>query len=189
MHKEFGIENKSHLGGYIINGDDSTFAKEVWDWMIRYGIKSVMDIGCGEGYSTKYFFDNGLDVIGIEGGEKAIANSPIKNKLVCHDFTSGAYIPSKIYDAIWCCEFVEHVEERYASNFLETFKYAKYILMTHAVPGQGGYHHVNEQKKEYWIEKIEKENFIFDEKLSIYIRNLTSAKWIQTLLFFKNKNI
>jgi hypothetical protein len=30
----------------------------------------------------------------------------------------------------------------------------KFIVMTNALPGQGGYHHVNEQKTEYWVEHL-----------------------------------
>ena len=33
--------------------------------------------------------------------------------------------------------------------------------MTHAVPGQGGHHHVNCQPSEYWIERIEALGYSF----------------------------
>lgn len=181
----FGIDEKKHLGGYIVGGDQSTYATEIWDWMINSNIKSILDVGCGEGHSVKYFFDKECEVLGIEGSTKAINNSPIKNKLVLHDYTEKEYIPSKRYDAAWCCEFVEHVEEKYVHNFLATLEYADKIFLTHAIPGQGGYHHVNEQHAEYWINKIESLNFKFNDLESKYLRSITKAKWAKTLLVFE----
>ena len=181
----FGIEQESHLGGYIVGGDYNTYSTEIWDWMISNNIKSVLDIGCGEGHTTKYFYDHGCEVLGIEGGINAYNNSIIKDKIVLHDFTKDKYQPQKIYDAIWCCEFVEQVEEKYIDNFLITFDYGNNIFLTHAVPGQGGYHHVNEQHSEYWIDKIINRGFNFNQDLSLYLRKITKCRWIQSLLVFQ----
>lgn len=180
----YGIEPKSHLGGYIIGGDYHTYATEIWDWMIGNGINSILDVGCGEGHSTKYFYDRGCEVLGIEGGINAWNNSVIKDKIILHDFTTGRYIPTKQYDAVWCCEFVEHVDEKYIDNFLETFKYGNKIFMTHADIGQDGYHHVNCQKSDYWISKIESIGFIFDQQISSYLRELTNKIHTKRLLYF-----
>jgi hypothetical protein len=187
--KIFGIEDQQYLGGYIVGGDNDTYCPEIWNWIISNGIKSILDVGCGEGYSTKYFLDHGIDAIGIEGGKNAIENSKIQNNIILHDYTKGPYIPCKKYDAVWCCEFVEHVDEKYIDNFLTTFSYANHIFMTHALPGQGGYHHVNEQEAKYWIRNIEKNNFIFDQDISLKLRNLSKAKWIKTLLYFKQNTL
>jgi hypothetical protein len=64
-------------------------------------------------------------------------------------------------------------------------KYVDKIFLTHALPGQGGYHHVNEQNAEYWIDKIESLNFRFNSLLSEYLRAITMAKWTKTLLVFE----
>lgn len=186
----YGKENKEHLGGYIVNmtnhGDPNTYSTEVWDWMMENGIKSIMDVGCGEGHSTKYFIDHGIDSIGIEGGENAYRNSPVKENLILNDFTESTFIPKKRYDAVWCCEFVEHVKEEYSENFLKTFDYADKIFMTHAVVGQDGYHHVNCQSSEYWIEKLEKRGFRYNDSLSTYLRSITDKMHVKnTLLVFE----
>jgi SAM-dependent methyltransferase len=189
----YGIEKKPHLGGYIIgltdHGDPNSYASEVWDWMIQNNIKSVIDVGCGEGHSVKYFLDRGIESLGVEGGENAYNNSPSKGNLVLHDYTEGPFVPDRKFDAIWCCEFVEHVEEKYIQNYLETFKSADKIFMTHALPGQDGYHHVNCQPSQYWIEIIEKMGFSYDNDLSMYLRSITDKMHVKNtlLVFEKNK--
>ena len=38
--------------------------------------------------------------------------------------------------------------------FLDTLANGRIVAITHALPGQGGHHHVNCQPAEYWIEKM-----------------------------------
>jgi cyclopropane fatty-acyl-phospholipid synthase-like methyltransferase len=186
----YGIENKSHLGGYIVDltdhGDPNSYSTEVWDWMVENNIKKIIDVGCGEGHSTKYFISRGAECLGIEGGENAYNRSQVKPHLILHDYTEGPYKSPKKYDAVWCCEFVEHVEEKFSENFLETFKCADKIFMTHALPGQEGYHHVNCQNSEYWISKIESIGYKYNPELSFFLRNLTDRIHVKnTLLVFE----
>lgn len=179
----YGIESKTHLGGYIIglteHGDPNSYSTEVWDWMVENNIKSIIDVGCGEGHSTKYFLDKGIECLGVEGGENAYNNSIVKDNIVLHDYTEGPFTTEKKYDAVWCCEFVEHVYEEYTDNFFATFKMADKIFMTHAVPGQDGYHHVNCQDSEYWIKKVENLGFKYNNDLSIYLRSITNKLHVQ----------
>lgn len=186
----YGIERESHLGGYIVgltdHGDPNTFATEVWDWMVSSGVRSVIDVGCGEGHSTKYFIDKGLEAIGVEGGANAYKNSPVKEHLVLHDYTKGSFLTSKMYDAVWSCEFVEHVEERYSENFLTTFDCAFHVFMTHAIPGQQGYHHVNCKPAQYWIDRLGLRGFRFDYTKSMMLRGMTNKMHVaNTLLVFE----
>ena len=161
------VVSEAYLGGYIVGGDPNTWYPELWDWIIaELGIKSVIDIGCGEGHSTKYFKEKGCIVLGVEGSKAAIQNSPVKESLIRHDYTKWPFYPDTEFDLAWSCEFVEHVEEKYLNNFLETFKASKYVFMTHALPGQGGYHHVNCQPKEYWINNLSEIGFEFDKELT-----------------------
>ena len=61
-------------------------------------------------------------------------------------------------DLVHCQEVVEHIEEEYIDNLLSSLACGKFIVMTNALPGQGGYHHVNEQPTEYWISHLQKYN-------------------------------
>jgi Methyltransferase domain len=183
----YGVERQNHLGGYWKGGDPNTFCPELWQSVVKeYGVTSVIDVGCGEGHSTKFFSELGLTARGIEGGALAFKHSVVPHLTVRHDYTKGPYVPDREFDLVWCCEFVEHVEERYVANFLATFSVARYCLMTHAFPGQTGYHHVNCQPAEYWIARLAAVGFRYDEAVTARLRSLTTAKHVtRSLLFFE----
>lgn len=146
----------SHLGGSAPVGDPMTFHPDIWERLItKYGIESVLDIGCAAGVNARWFHDKGLYVRGVEGYPEYIACTKLPNNiLVEHDYTTGPYVPERDFDMGLCTEFVEHVEAQYTHNFVATFKKCRFILMSFATPGQGGHHHVNEQHEPYWQEKM-----------------------------------
>ena len=177
----------SHLGGhYNITHLDSgalTWAIETFD------IKSMLDIGCGPGGMVKYAKAKGLKSLGIDG-DPSVKNSDI----IIHDFSEGPVKNLANFDLCWCVEFVEHVEEKYIDNFLSAFSNCRYIIMTHALPGQKGWHHVNCKKQDYWISKIETIGFKFEQELTQVLKdkstmNTHSKSWEPFLkntgLFFK----
>jgi hypothetical protein len=165
------MNNKSYLGGCVIQNDIGTYAPQVWDKLIElYSPKSVIDVGCGAGHSLYYFLSKGISGIGVEGFEEAIKRSPVQSNIVQHDYVEGAYVPDNMFDLAWCCEFVEHVEETYLDNFMKTFEKCEYVAMTHAVPGQPGHHHVNCQPASYWIEVFKKYGFDYLENDSLLLR-------------------
>lgn len=157
-----------HLGGYVAGGDPATFYPELWTWLVQgYGVKTVLDVGCGDGQAVSFFESLGAHAIGVDGVQT-------HDWVWQHDFTTGPIV-TQPFDLVWCCEFVEHVEEQYVPNFLATFKVAPLVLMTHAEPGQGGYHHVNCQMPSYWIGAMAAIGFKLDGELTHHTRQL--AAW------------
>jgi len=148
---------EGHLGGFTRYGDNGTYYPLMWSYLVdNYNIKTVLDIGCGKGYSSAYFKSLGCTIRGIDGSLQAQSESLIPTDLIVHDYTSGnSPLHTEQFDLCWSCEFVEHVEESYVNYFLNDFNRCKYIAMTFAGPNQGGYHHVNCQPAEYWIDKIQ----------------------------------
>lgn len=147
--------DENHLGGFIAEGDPATFTPGLWKYLVeKYNAKSVIDVGCGMGFSVKEFLKYTTDVVGIDGSEYVAQNSSLKDYIKHIDFTKTKYVPEKIYDLCWSCEFVEHVEEQFMDNYFEVFKNSRYCAITYAGIGQDGHHHVNCQPKEYWIDKF-----------------------------------
>ncbi len=71
--------------------DGHTFPPEVGDHLIaKYAVRSIVDIGCGYGFSTKCFLDKGLGAIGIEGFRPALDDNKCPRQyLMEHHYTVG----------------------------------------------------------------------------------------------------
>ena len=59
-------------------------------------------------------------------------------------------------------EVAEHIDPELEDKFLDWITQGDRTLLTAAPPGQGGEHHVNEQPKEYWIERMSDRGFVYD---------------------------
>lgn len=171
-----------HLGGYAPGGDPDTYYPDLWTWLVEgpEKIRSVLDVGCGDGVALDAFRSMGCRVLGIEGIPQE------DEDIIQHDFTEEAFVTAIAdekpdeFDLVWSCEFVEHVEERFVGHFLATFACAPLVLMTHAEPGQNGWHHVNCQWPNYWIKRMESIGFDLDAKLTNRTRELarlSESKW------------
>jgi SAM-dependent methyltransferase len=158
---------EGHLGGYVKGGDSATYYPDLWRWLVdKLEVASVLDIGCGEGQALGFFRNLGCSVWGVDGIEQ---DDPDISQ---HDFTVAPWRPDVDVDLVWSCEFVEHVAERYIPNFLRAFRAGSLVLITHAEPGQAGYHHVNCRVADYWIGAMNAIGYELDTDLTQVTRGL-----------------
>lgn len=140
-----------HLGGHL---NRTHLDEGALDWAIKtFGVRSFLDIGCGPGGMVELALEKNLEALGIDGDDTL--ERQIKNNFVVHDYSRSSLKFDRLYDLIWCCEFVEHVEKQYVSNFVETFLCGRWLILTFAPPGAPGHHHVNCQDQQYWIDTLE----------------------------------
>jgi hypothetical protein len=145
----------SHVGGNILEGDPYTHSPSVWDYLIkRFGISSVLDLGSGMGYASHFFSSRGLKVLAVDGLVENCTKGIYPTVQV--DLTKSKVITR--VDLVHCQEVVEYIEEEYLDNLLSSLTCGRIIVMTHALPGQPGHHHVNCQPPEYWIQHLSKYN-------------------------------
>jgi len=140
------------FGGNVHGGDPDTWCPTVWtELMRRFNVGSVLDVDCGEGHAVKWFRDRGLLAEGIDAlplnVERAV--TPIQ----LWDVTEGSLFHS--CDLVWCCEVAEHIAPAYVDGLLDNLTNGRVVAMTHALPGQGGWHHVHCMPAEYWVSKME----------------------------------
>lgn len=166
------------LAGYI-PCDCHTWMPWLWDYLrARFKPRSMLDVGAGEARAARYFLDRGVEAWAIDGSPVAREAAVVPpDRYILHDFEKDSQrvlldSTACAFDLIWSCEFVEHVEERFACNFLAIFARAKVVAMTHAIPEQEGHHHVNCQPAEYWIERMADYNFKLDRTGTEFSRNL-----------------
>jgi len=124
----------------------------------------MLDVGCGEGHAVLFFTRCGVHAHGIDGLIKNVERAVIP--IAHHDLLRGPYIMP--VDFVWSCEVAEHISEDKVDYYLETLTNGRVIAMTHAVPGQGGHHHVNCQPSEYWIEKMARRGFGLERSQNYY---------------------
>jgi len=160
--------------------------------------QSVVDIGCGAGDLLAFLRDHyKLKVSGFERAKAAIALAREKNIEVRQfDIEEKVFAPSPGYDVAICMEVAEHVSYG-AADFLvwQLSRLAEQIIFTAAPPGQGGNGHVNEQPRQYWIEKFEKQGRIYDSYATHYLirkwknsGTVTSWYWKNLMIFRKQKS-
>eukprot|EP01062_Namystynia_karyoxenos_P065902 TRINITY_DN59956_c0_g1_i1.p1 TRINITY_DN59956_c0_g1~~TRINITY_DN59956_c0_g1_i1.p1 ORF type:complete len:448 (+),score=77.13 TRINITY_DN59956_c0_g1_i1:63-1346(+) len=167
-----GTKEADHVGGWLMN-DTKSYEPTIWEFLTRVlGARSAIDIGCGRGHATKWFYEAGLRVLCVEGTEEGIANTviPDKSRIVQHDYSRGPWWPQEVYDVAWCVEFIEHVEEEYMDNWLATMRSAHYIITSHS--RRGGRHHVAIKHDWWWQEKFATRGFTYLPGLSKHIRKM-----------------
>jgi SAM-dependent methyltransferase len=159
------------LAGNLRHGDTGGFTPQVWDWVVRrFAIRSMLDVGCGEGHAVDHFRRAGVIAHGIDGLEHNIRRAV--TPIALHDLKVAPYVMP--VDLVLCVEVVEHLKATYLANLLRTLCNGKVILMTHAVPGQEGYHHVDCQPADYWIGKLAELDYRFFDVETNYIRSVAA---------------
>jgi SAM-dependent methyltransferase len=142
-----------HLGGNMAQGDPYTYSPRVWDYLLRrFAVSSVLDLGSGIGNAADYFHRSGARVIAVDGSKSNCSAAVFPTLHV--DLTQGSVYCE--VDLVHCQEVVEHIEAIHIDFLLKSLCCGKFIVMTNALPGQGGFHHVNEQSTEYWIDQLKR---------------------------------
>lgn len=160
-------ETNDHLGGHL---NRTNIDEGALQWLVhRFQPKSFVDIGCGPGGMVNLALSEGLDAMGIDGDPTIVGDFIHK-----HDFTNEPYYPPRKYDIGWSVEFVEHVYEKYMTNYMPVFRMCKVAVVTYAPPGTPGHHHVNLQEEPYWIEKFKENGLTFDLALTTELRNAST---------------
>jgi len=148
------------LGGNLRHGDIHTWCPALWRFIVeRFSIRSILDVGCGEGHAVSFFHKLGLVAHGIDGLSENVqhAVTPIAQ----HDLLAAPYMMP--VDLVWSCEVAEHIAADTVDHYLETLSNGRVVAMTHAVPGQLGHHHVNCQPAEYWIKHMQAHGYALSE--------------------------
>jgi hypothetical protein len=88
-----GAGDKPHLGGFA-EMDPGGISVPLWKHMMTdLGVRSFLDVGCGRGFSTSWFYTHGADVLCAEGSHDAVKRSILPpERVVEHDFSRGPWV-------------------------------------------------------------------------------------------------
>lgn len=151
-------------------------------------VKTLVDFGCGNCEYIRKFKNFGYECEGYDGNPytNEISNGlgKVQNLAINFDL-------EKTFDCVLSLETGEHIPKEYEEIFIENItKHCKNILiLSWAIPGQGGEGHFNEQKNEYIIKKLKEYNFIYKKDESDILRKYSSINWFKkTIMVFENGN-
>lgn len=141
----------------------------------------ILDFGCGSGRDSKYFIDNGYKVKAIDGSIEMckLASKYIEQEVDCMRFDE--LVDINIYDGIWACSSILHIEKENLSIILTKMINAlkiNGIIYTSFKIGQGYevkegkyYNYLTKEEMDLILNKISK-----GVKMIDYFETLPSTK-------------
>ncbi|HEV7330127.1 MAG TPA: methyltransferase domain-containing protein [Flavisolibacter sp.] len=165
----------------------SLFPVHIIDRVIQeFDPQSVLDVGCGTGISLEYFLQKNIDGVGIENSKLAISRSSVKDKIIRHNLNKPLNLKRK-FDLVWSFEVIEHIHPHFESIFLNTLVlHSDRIIISAAMPNQGGHGHFNEQLPEYWIQKFSNLGYGLNNVVTEHLRSINEMH-AKNMLVFERK--
>lgn len=166
---------------------DSFLCRELELILHEVEAQSIVDFGCGPGRYVKSFIKSNLNCIGYDGNP----NTPDYTGGICQvlDLSENFNLHKK-FDCVISLEVGEHIPKKYEQIFIDniTRHTEDLLIISWAVPGQGGDGHVNCQTNQYIIEELQSRGFTIDLALTNRIRNASSLSWFKNTLLVFNRN-
>ena len=123
--------------------------------------KTVVDVGCGEGWWARTFEDVGqCTVLGVDGSPNAggALGGPQRGRFQLTDLSRPFGVGR--HDLALCLEVGEHLPAAAADGLISSLcQAAPVVVWSAAIPGQGGAGHINEQWPDYWVDKFAANGF------------------------------
>lgn len=167
-------------------GIDRSLAYGIADHLLSSGVKSVLDLGCGNGEYVKIMSRRGLDARGVDGNEKA---SEFCKFCSTADITNPLKL-DRTFDAVISLEVGEHIPKDLEIGFIFNLvrQNPKQIILSW-FPYEGeGVGHVN-PKPNHEVKKIMSMlGYISDDQVEIKLRTVATRWWFKiSLLAFRFK--
>lgn len=151
--------------------------------------QTVGDLGCGPGFYARFFKESGL--LGTVRAYDGTGGDPIP-MIELLDLSANQGLPDDflpVFDWVNSLEVGEHIPPEFQENFLNTVtsRARKGLVLSWAVPGQGGHGHLNERPNDWVIRAVEQRGFKYQPEISQLLRRIPSFGWFQNTLMVFNR--
>lgn len=137
----------------VLAAEEAPFAQRLAFWIKNtLNPNRVLDLGCGPGIYTHALVDQDVVAQGLDIDERVDGKLHIiRGDLLNLDGEEQA-------DLVMCLEVAEHIDPQYCDDIVKsvynTIEDNGILIWTAAQPGQGGVGHINNRKREFWLNKF-----------------------------------
>jgi SAM-dependent methyltransferase len=127
------------------------------DLIKLFGVRSVVEVGCGNAHWTQVARESGVDEYTVVDGPWNLRKDLLveKSRFLEADLALPLQLGRR-FDMAICLEVAEHVRAESADILVASLAAASdVILFGAAIPLQGGYGHINEQWPSWWRDKLD----------------------------------
>lgn len=166
---------------------DNNLANAILDLLKEKQISSLVDFGCGLAEYVKLFKENNIYCKAYDGNPNTKTLTQGLGSVL--DLSQEVNL-NETFDCVLSLEVGEHIPKEYEETFINNVcKHSKkYIILSWAIPGQGGDGHVNCQTNEYIINEMFNRNYTLNLEYTNDLRNKSYLKWFKnTLMLFEIK--
>lgn len=103
----------------FVKGTVSVDFKETQDRFLgALSGKRVLDFGCGSGRDTKYFIENGFEVVATDGSEELCKSASEYTGIAVKQMFFQELDEIDKYDGIWACSSILHLTKKELEDVL-----------------------------------------------------------------------
>lgn len=151
---------------------------------------SILDLGCGLGHYVDFFRQSQYVASGYDGNPNTLHLTNGRGGRFGILDLSKPITTELNASLVLSLEVGEHIPAQFEEVFLDnvTITARDVVILSWAIPEQGGLGHVNCRPNEYIIAKVEERGFTHVPELSAFLRYYASLSWFRnTLMVFKRK--
>lgn len=138
---------------------------------------SVVDMGCGSGWMVNQLRNQGIEADGYDGNPNTAEMSG--SSCATADLSQEQFLG--VWEWVISLEVGEHIETENEKVFLDNLDRAckTGMVLSWAIPGQGGRGHVNERSNLYIIRDMKRRGFVFWAGTTERLRQAASQPWFK----------
>lgn len=141
--------------------------------------RSVVDVGCGLGAWLAVFREHGIvDVLGFDGPwvDRQQLRIP-REAFVAADLREAIAAPRR-FDLALCLEVAHLIEPEHAPTLVRSLtSLSEVVAFSAGIPGQGGFHHLNEQWPRYWADLFAARGYVATDPFRVALWEAENVKW------------